>query len=183
MFYTIQYFLINRNLNIVNDTPFTILLKDVDNLLKDNCLYDLKLLIYFIYNLKFYSNLFNNIMFSNIFTNKDILNLCLLYLDTYDNLKLRSVSKQWNNLLKTKYTCQYLTFILNNSLDIHLIYPIQYVICKKYQYHITDVSALGHTTTLDLSWCCNITDVSALGNITTLNLSGCKKDNRCINVR
>jgi hypothetical protein len=38
---------------------------------------------------------------------------------------------------------------------------------------ITDVSALGRVTYLDLSDCENITDVSALGNVRTLFLDGC----------
>ena len=41
------------------------------------------------------------------------------------------------------------------------------------QSFITDVSALGHVHTLDLSRCNGITDVSALGHVHTLNLSGC----------
>jgi hypothetical protein len=35
---------------------------------------------------------------------------------------------------------------------------------------VTDVSALGGVTTLDLRRCTGVTDVSALGNVTNLTL-------------
>jgi len=48
-----------------------------------------------------------------------------------------------------------------------------------YNPQIKDVSALGDVNTLNLSGCKGITNVSALGNVNTLNLSKCMSTTKC----
>jgi hypothetical protein len=92
------------------------------------------------------------------------------------NQSIREKSKYFRYLTLKRGTslefCEKISFrnkclsLINNAssqLNLNLSGRVQ----------LTDVSALGHVPTLDLSYCDQLRDVSALGHAHTLNLRGC----------